>query len=109
MATQSESAQLIKALVSQYRKLLEEHWVELWASRNGAEDARGSVAFRIGPNVRAYKLASSLSFAMRSKHGLKEDFTPTPPPRDCRASELGVCNFRSSLAESYLSEAAKNL
>ena len=79
----SESDQVIEALTAQFRTLVKQNWIEIWAYLNGA--AKGSFGFSIAAQGRAYTLKSNLSYGVRLKHKVKEDFTPaaveSPNPR----------------------------
>jgi hypothetical protein len=72
-----ESEQVIERLTAQFRALLTENWIELWAYRNGDRHVKGSVSFDIGPEGRQYVLGSSLSYGIRLKHSVQEIFSPT--------------------------------
>jgi hypothetical protein len=73
----SESEQVIERLTAQFRGLLTDNWVELWAYRNGDRHAKASVSFDIGPEGRQYVLGSTLSYGIRLKHSVQEIFSPT--------------------------------
>jgi hypothetical protein len=74
MNAQPYSQQIIRALSSQFEKLVTEHWFEIWGFRTGTEAVKATVTISIQPNgAKDFKLNSRLAFGIRLKHELKEN------------------------------------
>lgn len=73
----SESQELIDSLSAQFKKLLTDHWLELWNYGDKQKGAKGAIAFSIGcQKPSGYKLSSKVSFGIRITHKTEDLFDP---------------------------------